>query len=350
MENKMNRIGDFKNFSEAMRTKDLSSIPGKIPGDEDYIAKVTDRAKTRLGIERAREGDAGMAIGPLMQELSRSTSLSLGYEKELSQLAEEVIIGLYKPIIDAYNIKLDIAIDSGNGIRRMIDNAFAEQKPLEPNPKLSPTVKARGVDFSMLIHEAVKGIWEVMSLGSIPKDPALAQAIESQFGLRDEPDEWKYGPEIAADLRDFVNQNPKTDQYKNVREELWKYMVNPINLPTDEFLLLMKGILSNTEEARIKVDLIIDKLVIDIEKRDRYARDLAKYNFEMAEYERKMEEWNRRNKAADQFKAPSINIKKDAEIEGDYSQMSQKRLSDELSQALDARDFDKVKIISQYIK
>ena len=62
MENKKNRIGDFKNFSEAMRTKDLSSIPGKIPGEEDYIGKVTDRAKTRLGIQREREGNAGKLI------------------------------------------------------------------------------------------------------------------------------------------------------------------------------------------------------------------------------------------------------------------------------------------------
>lgn len=350
MKKKSNQIGGFQNFSEAIRTRDLSSIPGKIPGEEDYITNVTNRAKTRLGIEGEREGNIGIAIEPLMRELRKSQSLSRGYEEELSQLAERVIIGLYKPIIDSLDIKLDIKFETGPAIRRMLDDGFANIKPLDTTLELSPTIKARGVDFSMLIHEAVKGIWKVMSLGKVPDDPELALAIEKEFGLSDEPDEWRYGPEIAGDLRDFINENPKVNNYNNVRERVWRYMVNENNLPNDDFLFLMKGILSKTPEARKKIDSIIDIVIIKIQKIDQYAKDLAKYNFEMAEYERKMEERNKRKKTPESPQFPQFNVKKETRIKGDYSQMSQKELSDELSKALDARDFATVEIISQYIK
>jgi hypothetical protein len=344
----MRKIEDFNNFSEAMRTKDLSSIPGKEPGDSDYISSVTDRAKKRLGIEGEREGNVWSVAGPLMQELQKSTSLSKGHEDELGKLATQVINDLYKPIIDFYDIKLDIKIDNGREIRKMIDAGYEKVKSSTKNsPSQTPIIKARGADFSMLIHEAVKGIWRVMSMSSVPKDPELAKAIESQFDLRDEPDEWRYGPEIAADLRDFVNKNPKVDNYKNLREELWKYMVDSKNLPTEEFLSLMKGILSNTSEARTKLDSIIDEVIKEIEKRDKYFKDLERYKFEMAEYERKMEEYRRKKEA--QTKISSFPDQPKGE-ETEYSKMSQKQLNDELSIALDSRDFEKVKEISKYLK
>jgi hypothetical protein len=203
----------------------------------------------------------------------------------------------------------------------------------------------------MLIHEAVKGIWRVISMGSVPKDPLLAKAIESQFGLSDEPDDWKYGPEIAADLRDFVNLNPKTDMFKNVREELWKYMIDENTLPTGEFLDLMKGILAKTPEARVKVDSLIDKVIEKLQKRAKYLKELEEYNRKMVEYEREMEEYNRKMEAYNKMQGMKKIPKKQEETKTiDYSEMTQRELNDELSKAIDARDVETMKTISQYLK
>jgi len=347
------RLKKFELFLEAMKTRDLSSIPGKLPGESDYIADVTARAKERMGIAGETEGSPRAlqgAAGPLMNEMYRSQALSVGYERALEELATKVITDLYKPLIDHYKIKLDIKFSSGNDIRRMIDTAFAKQKATtQTTPSQSPIIRARGVDFSMLIHEAVKGIWRVISMGSVPKDPALAKAIESQFGLSDEPDDWRYGPEIAADLRDFVNENPKTDMFKNVREELWKYMIDEKTMPTEEFLDLMKGILSKTPEARVKVDSLIDKIIDKLQKRAKYLRDLAEYERQMAEYERQMEDYN---KKMEKRKSLGLNLpKKQEEPEPiDYSKMTQRELNDELSKAIDAKDRETMKIIAQYLK
>jgi len=339
------KIKKFDSFFEAIRASDMSSIPS------GYLSSVTDRAKERMGIAGQREGDQRAimaAAGPLMSELARSQGLSRGHEEPLEKLATKVIYDLYKPLIDFYNIKLDIKFASGSDMRRMIDQGYQKNKRDEPvNPSQTPIVKARGADFSMLIHEAVKGIWLVLSLKGIPKDKAMAKDLASKFGLRDEPDDWKYGPEIAADLRDFVNENPKVDSYANVREELWMFMVDSRKVPDEEFLELMKGILAKTPEARKKLDGYIDIVIRGIKERDEYLRKMEEYKIQMAEYEKRKAEYLERKKT----KGPAITpreVKPEKTIE--YSQMTQRELNDELNKALDRRDSEKIAEISKYLQ
>jgi hypothetical protein len=42
----------------------------------------------------------------------------------------------------------------------------------------TPLIRARGIDFPMLLHESVKGLFEVLSLGGIPEDPRVAVSSE----------------------------------------------------------------------------------------------------------------------------------------------------------------------------
>lgn len=341
---------DFNLFAEGIKIGDLGSIPGKGPGERNYLSDVSSRAKARMGIERETEGSMrsiGPVINSLMSELSRSQRLSSGHEKEMEDLATMVIKKQFGPLLDYYKIKLDIKMTSGREIRRFIDQGYSEEAPRDPGKK-SPVVRARGVDFSMLIHEAVKGIWRVISMASVPRDPEIAAAVESQFGLMDEPEDWRYGPEIASDLRDFVNQNPKVEKYQNVREEVWMYMIDERKMPTEQFLKFMKGILSNTPEARKKMDEIIDIIVEKLEKREKYLRDLKEYELKMEEYERKMEEYNRMISKQSTVIPPKPESQGDSEK--DYSRMSQKELNDEISKALDKRDFETVEKISKYLR
>lgn len=288
-------------FLEGIKAKDLSSLP------PDYLTNVTSRASGRMSDYPHPSG--------LMGSVMKIQGLCRGREKEIEELATKIIMDLYKPIIDYYQIKLDIKISDGGQIRRMIDQGFARKKGNTPEEleKRIPVIRARGVDFSMLIHEAVKGIWKVMSMSSIPPnmDVALAKTIEDKFKLIDEVDEWKYGPEIAADLRDFILANPKSKSYKNIREEIWYYMVDPNNLSEDEFLDLMKGILSNTPEARKKMDEIIDTIASFIEKRDAYLKS--------------EEEWAQRERSK-------------ASASGE---MTEEVLKEEINKALAEKDFKK---------
>lgn len=345
MENK--KISKFDAFLEGVRIGDLGSIPG------NYLPDVANRAKTRLGIENRPEGDMmslQRAGGDLAQSAQRSQMLSRGHEKELEDLATSVIKKQFGPILDYYKIGLDIKFSTGPEIRRFIDDGYSrntERRTTEPKENEKPTVKARGVDFSMLIHEAVKGIWRVLSMRSVPNDPELAHAIESQFNLSDEPEDWRYGPEVAADLRDFVNENPKVSKYPNVREEVWLYMTDERKIPTAEFLNFMEGILTKTEKARIMMDDIIDEILIKLQKREKYLKELAEYEFKMKEYERQMKEYSK--KMAEQGKA-ARQVVKPAEVSDPYANMKPNELADELLKAYDAKDLVKVAKISKYLK
>lgn len=243
-----------------------------------------------------------------------------------------------------------------------------------------PVLKARGIDFSMLLHEAVKGLFEILSLMGLPvvknddnetdeeATKKLLNMIYSNTGIGDEPQDFKYGPEIAADLRDFVNQNDKIDLYPNVREELWKTMIDKDTMSTDDFIALMRGILSKTPEARTKVDRLINK-VIEMIKNEKEGLD--QYNREMDDYERKMKEYSQEKEhpefseedepesEIDKLVRQSLAKKDDDDDEPkqkadkkeiDYSTWSQKDLQNEIDDALDSENFDKVRLLSKYLK
>jgi hypothetical protein len=250
------------------------------------------------------------------------------------------------------------------------DGEQEEDLPMEDGA--TPILRARGIDFSMLLHEAVKGLFEILSLGGIPEDKEVSKLVISNTGLSDEPQDFKYGPEIASDLRDFVNQNDKVDKYPNVREELWKLMIDKESMPTDEFLELMRGILSKTEKAKREVDRLLTKVIKLIEEEksgiDDYNRKMDEYERELRDYE---EEKNRpKNKYEeeedgefatggkeeesdiDKLVKQSLNNKDESPTsnEPDYSRMSAKELDFAMNQALDNEDYQLAHKISQFTK
>jgi hypothetical protein len=318
-------LSHFEIFNEAIKARDMSSIP---PG---YLDHISNRAKERLGISGGNQDPSPDA----QRCFARSRDLSRGHERELENLAKEVITNLYKPLLDYYNIKLVIKISDGQSIKQMMSSSFAKTRSQNtPKPDSNPVIKAMGSDFGMLIHEAVKGIWRVMSMSAVPSDPVLAKAIEDQFGLEDEPDEWKYGPEMARDLKDFIFINPKVLEFKNLREELWNYMVDPDNLPTEEFLPLMTGIFKKTDEARKKVDELIDLVIEKIKRRDAW---LEQERLNQEEYERKMQAWKARQLAKDPDRS-------------EYEFMTQEELVKELQKASGEGDFEKMIKIGEFLK
>ena len=220
-----------------------------------------------------------------------------------------------------------------------------EDEPMERFDQ-TPIIRARGVDFPMLLHESVKGLFEILALGGIPEDKRVAGIVLSNTGIDDEPEDWKYGPEIAADIRDFVNKSPRVNENPNIREELFKMMIDKETMPTDKFLSLIRGVLSNTEDARIKIDNLVSK-VADMIKTEK--DDMLRYDREMDEYERSKKDWEENRKISTDSSQDDDNDEiKDDVI--DYSKMSQKDIMGEIDSALDEEDMDKVKMLSQYLK
>ncbi len=141
----------------------------------------------------------------------------------------------------------------------------------------TPKITAVGLDFPMLLHETVKGIYELIASHSIPEDKEMANKIKSNVSSSaDEAEDFRYGPEIAADLRDFVNSaideisktNSSIWDIDNLREFVFGKMVDRKYLSTDKFLSLFKGILSKTNDAKSQIKSIINDVLKELNSND----------------------------------------------------------------------------------
>lgn len=199
----------------------------------------------------------------------------------------------------------------------------------------SPSVIARGIDFPMLIHESVKGIYELIASAGIPKDVNIAKKVSLNADvLSNELEDLRYGPYIASDIRDFINVNPDVDKHDNIRESVFGKM---IVLPANEFLQLVFGILKKTAEARTRVDSIIRECVEELDQ------------YELGQHI-DMNTGDEQENEYDEVDPETLDVKpeepKTAEPEvTDYSTMRTKDLQDLVDHYLDEGDFTKVKEI-----
>ena len=204
------------------------------------------------------------------------------------------------------------------------------------------TIQVRAVDFPMCLHEAVKGIWEVISAHAIPEDKEMARLIKLHLDqLREEPEEWKYGPYIAADVRDFINENSEADKHPNMREFVFGEMVK---LEPRDFLNLMKGILMKTAVARKKIDAMI-KDIVDM---------LDDYNKQMVDYEHSGDEHDEpddeHGNVMDEEQPEEEKVPETQSEEEDPSTWSPRVLQDEIDKALEDGDYDRVRKLTKYMK
>jgi hypothetical protein len=206
----------------------------------------------------------------------------------------------------------------------------------------TPVIKARGIDFPMLLHETVKGIYELIASVSQPSQDASPEEIEKAETVKfnvssfeDEAEDFRTGPEIAADFRDFINQNPDSSYSPNMRAFIFGKMMDESYMTPDAFLNLFRGILNKTPEARAKVDSMISEIV----------EELKRYELgEVLGHEEKTE---------DDIDYDSLGISKPKESEEediDYSKLSQKEISNLIDSALDKGDFKEVEKLTQFLK
>jgi hypothetical protein len=205
---------------------------------------------------------------------------------------------------------------------------------------IGPTIHALGSEFVMLLHETVKGIYELISAAALPShDEEMGETIVANTDtLADELEDLRFGPEMAADLRDFINEFKEVDKIKNLQEYVWGEMMR---MDPREFLELFSGILSGTKEAKEAVQEIIDNI----------AQNLNDYEMEIAgiksdsNYDDEEEDGEYAN-PAEEPEAPA-----NEEPDTDYENMSQKELHALVDQYLDAGDYTNPELakISKYI-
>jgi len=271
-------------------------------------------------------------------------------------------------------------------------------------------IKSTGVDFPMLIHETIKGIFLFLQSGAIKKDKKTAEIVKkATSSFMDEAQDFRYGPPALQMLLLFVNKFSESGDYKrlearvftmlavdkeraiseakNAPEEHKELLQKKANIArTDkEFLDIMKSIFSvfdsverggkieftvneerfNTSLAKREVKKIIDYIVEDIED---YKREIEEWEQEQREREEesKYRQDDEPSQSGDDEFAKPDEAESDIDAlikkslyggeeeketgEVEYSELTQRELQELIDDALDAGDFTKVKMLAQYMK
>ena len=78
-------------------------------------------------------------------------------------------------------------------------------------------IKSVGVDFPMLIHEAVKGIYIYLQSGAIKRDSETAALVKkATSSFYDEAQDFRYGPVALKMMLNFLVKFPQTLKYKRM--------------------------------------------------------------------------------------------------------------------------------------
>jgi hypothetical protein len=214
----------------------------------------------------------------------------------------------------------------------MNDDEIPADETEELFDQTKPTIYAFGTDFAMLLHETVKGIYELIAANAIPEDEESSEiVITNTDSLADEIEDLRYGPEIAADLRDFINEFPEADKITNLREHVFGKMML---MEASGFLDLILRILSEEASAKKDMQEIIDEV----------AKEISDYELGAAGIDRNDDEDETEYKSE-----PSGNVEPAEDEETDYSQLAKRDLEKLIDQALDNRDFERVKELSKYL-
>jgi hypothetical protein len=130
-----------------------------------------------------------------------------------------------------------------------------------------PTVKARGVTFPILIHELVKGVFEVLGTHGLPDDPRQAEmVIASQDTVPAEIWDLRLGP-VFWEM--FTDAYPD-DLFDNETKYLQNYLFQRFSsLTPEKFFKLTKFILSKNPKGKQVLQIMVDEIVEELKQQDR---------------------------------------------------------------------------------
>ena len=269
---------------------------------------------------------------------------------------------------------------------------------LESKQAKKIVIKAVGIDFPMLIHETVKGIYLLLQSAAIKKDKKSAEIIKkATSSFSDEAQDFRYGGLALQMLLGFVNKFPESNRFSQLQARVFGHLsidkaraqelVKSLDKNSEgfkaakqradmaytdkEFLEIMKSMFSvfdkverggklefvvndekfNKSKAKTEVAKIIAYFV---EMQDKYEAELREWENEEREREEEMK--FRKQQQEEELKEVPDWWKEEGEEsaeetgEVDYSKMSQRELQELIDDALDSGDYEKVKQISAFLK
>ena len=270
-----------------------------------------------------------------------------------------------------------------------LDNKQFKFKLLKENTEFNKIViRAYGVDFPMLIHETVKGIYGLLQSSAIKSNPEVAEEIKrATSSYRDESQDFRYGTLAYAMFRDFINNFDDSNKYANIniKEKIYAKLAADEkrggSFSDVEFLEITNSIFSSfdkvEENGKIKFNINEDRFNESIakEKLEDIIKEIVekedRYQEELRDYEEALRKWE----LEQQFGASDYDDDKDrdededhpepgkeegqseidrltrqtAEREQDLSNLTPREIQELIDDALDRGDYDEVRKLSSFL-
>lgn len=159
----------------------------------------------------------------------------------------------------AYWIFPDMEGMAGSGGGQMGQSEVDE----ETNP---PTVKARAVTFPLLVHELVKGVYEIFGSHGLPDDPKQQEMIlNSEDTLPSEIWDSRLGPVF---WEKFLASYP-IELFDEDKKHIQHYLFMRFSsLSADEFMRVAKMILSGDPKGQQFIQRMVDDIVKEIKNQE----------------------------------------------------------------------------------
>lgn len=231
-------------------------------------------------------------------------------------------------------------------------------------------IKSVGIDFPMLIHETIKGIYLFLQSGAVKKDKETAKIIKkATSSFMDEAQDFRYGPPALEMLVKFINKFPESSEYKRLdtrvftilaydkerakdeakesSPEFKQYLEKRADIcrTDDQFSEIMKSLFSTFDLQGPQFVLNEDKFN-DSHAKDEISKIIKYIVDDIEDYKREIEEWEREQKERQEeesWKSQSQEI--EPEEESDIDKLVRQSLSGEQPEPTQQKPYDQMTMV-----
>ena len=347
----------MKSLKDVPKDYDIEDLDEKIMFKEskkdDYLFGVSK--KKILNMITQGEGKATKKI------IAYSDTIRNGLEKIFGSESADKLIKNWTKMANLAH-KMDWTFDVKKKASMMKDAPLGivgatevlwENKIYESTDLNKIRIKAVAIDFLMLIHESVKGVYRLLSSLSIKKDKEMAEKIKkATTSFFDEAQDFRYGSTAQKMFTKFVMNCKGSDKYKIIKPMVFTKLAldeeRGGQFSDEKFLKITKSIFSSFKvvggeielnEARFKMSkarIVIEKLIKNIIK-------------EEEKYREELEAWEREKGQEVDYETMDVDIEDKEEVE-DLSKLSKREIQKLIDDALDIGDFKEVERLSSYLK
>jgi len=273
---------------------ELTSMPGQIdmskmrkdseePEDEDVLDQFgvkEDEAEDDLenfmaafekfDLEKAKR----RFINSLIQGASKKGHYMFHLVKEELEKLDPNLLNLYGVLMSVNDLLYWIMPDE------MVMKAAESGQGMEGKEEIDdttdpPTIKAKGLFFPILIHELLKGVYEVLGTQGLPDDPKAADMVmASQDTLPYEIWDLRLGPVIWEKFMDSYPEKLYDDDLREIQNYLFSRFSS---LTTDEFFDVAKMIMSGSDDGKKIVAKMVDEIIEELKSQE-YEDAISQYD------------------------------------------------------------------------